>query len=550
MSSFTDEDVQQLSRVGNEAHNAVYMARFTPREYQIPNGSDTVKLKEFIRMKYVDRRWYGDATVSTTDSNSTTFSNFQSKPSNPTAAIAPPAVAKKSASLNSKTAAEIAASMDLLSLADPITPPKHPAEKVFSRSASLALPPNASQDPFSSQVPAATGQQPTAPSNFDPFNSGPAPNVGGSPFDPFGSSAAHSNSIQSTSNGSFDPFGDATSKASAGAFPAFGNYNNGTGYNAFSSPHTNPAVNPAFYQGGGAAPMQPLPFIKIAPPQPAAPAVAAVAAQADSDSKAIAAAAVTGSAASAQPKNFSAFDDLLDAETAANPFANPSNFGTGNSKPAHNQNQAQAQAHAHQNPHHPNPAQLQGHPSQPHPNAPQPHGQHPHHHPQAYGPYSAQPGYAPYPAAYGGYPNPGYGYPAPYPPGPQAAYPPQAPYGYGATPPDQHPHGNYPAAPQQHAPGHYGYGGAPPPHLAAPAPAPSAATVAPDPFEHMSGLAWSALGSKAPPSSAPLSSAPSTGVSNPQPRSVAPAPAPVPAPAPALQSQSQPAASVNPFDMF
>eukprot|EP01036_Dinobryon_divergens_P023623 gene23623-31989_t len=549
MSSFTDEDVQQLSRVGNEAHNAVYMARFTPREFQIPNGSDIVKLKDFIRMKYVDRRWYGESTVSTTESNSTTFSNFQPKPTSQASAIAPPAVAKKSASLNSKSAAEIAASMDLLSLSDPITPPKHPADKVFSRSASLALPSqNASQDPFSSQLTATHGQ-PTATHNFDPFQSDPVANVAESAFDPFGSNGTHPNNSQSSSNGSFDPFGDANAKAS-GTFQAFGNYNNSsTGYNAFTSPHPNPS-NAAFYQGGAVS-MQPLPYIKIAPPQPAAPVAVAVPAPAESDSKAIAAAAVTGSAASTQPKNFSAFDDLLEAETAANPFANPSNFGAGN--PPNHPNQPQAQAHP--NPHHPNPTQLQGHPNHPHPNAPQAHGQYPHQHPQAYGhppqpyPAQAQPGYGQYPQAYGGYPNPGYGYPPPYPQGPQGAYPPQAPYGYGppsGMPPDSH--GNYPVNPQQ--PGPYGYGGPqPPPHLAAAPPAaPPAAPAAPDPFEQMSGMAWSALGSKVP-SSAPLPPSSSTAASAPS-SGVIPRSSVSPVPAPQPQPQPQPAASVNPFDMF
>ena len=214
MSSFTDEDVQQLSRVGNEAHNAVYMARFTPREFQIPNGSDIVKLKEFIRMKYVDRRWYGDPTA--IENNSRAFSsNFQ----------------------------PYAAAIDLAKY--PIAPPKHPVEKVASRSsASLALPSqNAYQDPFSGLV---YGQTTATPTYFDPFKSDPVPSAADSAFNPFGSNVAQPNSSQSSSNGSFDPFGDASAKA-AGAFQAFnnGNYNNSNaGFNAFTSPHPNPSANP------------------------------------------------------------------------------------------------------------------------------------------------------------------------------------------------------------------------------------------------------------------------------------------------------------------
>ena len=81
INSFTEEDVQQLSREGNDAHIAIYMARFTLGEYPIPNGLDPAKLKVFIRMKYINRRLYGEESVHvrTAESNPSTVTNFQSK---------------------------------------------------------------------------------------------------------------------------------------------------------------------------------------------------------------------------------------------------------------------------------------------------------------------------------------------------------------------------------------------------------------------------------------------------------------------------------------
>ena len=213
MSSFTEEDVQQLSRVGNEANNAVYMARFTPgAEFQskIPDGSDIAKLKEFIRMKYVNRRWYGDPT----ESNTRTLNSLQPKATHQGFATAYSAV-------------------NLLQY--PISPPKHPADKVISRSASLALPSqNACQDPFTNEILVAHGQT-SASRNFDPFKSDPVPNVGDSAFDSIGTYVGHPTSSQSSSNGSFDPFGDANVKAS-GTFQAFDSCNTFSAY-----PHPNPS---------------------------------------------------------------------------------------------------------------------------------------------------------------------------------------------------------------------------------------------------------------------------------------------------------------------
>lgn len=61
MSVFTEEDVQSLASEGNVSFNAKYMANYNTHD-QLPNGSDVAKLKEFIRAKYLDKKWCNDGT--------------------------------------------------------------------------------------------------------------------------------------------------------------------------------------------------------------------------------------------------------------------------------------------------------------------------------------------------------------------------------------------------------------------------------------------------------------------------------------------------------
>jgi hypothetical protein len=60
MSVFSQEDVDALASMGNEKFNSIYLANLNPRDYTVPNGNDLNKLKDFIRLKYVERRWHRD----------------------------------------------------------------------------------------------------------------------------------------------------------------------------------------------------------------------------------------------------------------------------------------------------------------------------------------------------------------------------------------------------------------------------------------------------------------------------------------------------------
>lgn len=61
MSKFTEEDWAGLAGVGNEVFNSAYLARLNPRDHPTPNGSTEInKLKDFIRQKYIDKKWHAD----------------------------------------------------------------------------------------------------------------------------------------------------------------------------------------------------------------------------------------------------------------------------------------------------------------------------------------------------------------------------------------------------------------------------------------------------------------------------------------------------------
>jgi hypothetical protein len=74
MSVFTAEDVSDVAATGNAAHNALYLARFG--NAMSPNGSDVSKLREFIKNKYVDRKWF--ANGSSTSSNTSAIDRNRS----------------------------------------------------------------------------------------------------------------------------------------------------------------------------------------------------------------------------------------------------------------------------------------------------------------------------------------------------------------------------------------------------------------------------------------------------------------------------------------
>jgi hypothetical protein len=57
LSNFTEEEIANLDSMGNTKFNETYLARYdgTP-----PNSNDLPRFKEFLKQKYIDKRWYID----------------------------------------------------------------------------------------------------------------------------------------------------------------------------------------------------------------------------------------------------------------------------------------------------------------------------------------------------------------------------------------------------------------------------------------------------------------------------------------------------------
>jgi hypothetical protein len=81
MSVFTEDEVNELSKGGNDAFNKVYLAKLNTREYILPNGSDENKLKDFIKQKYVEKRWHQNNPGGVTSHTVSGGQSFQSEES-------------------------------------------------------------------------------------------------------------------------------------------------------------------------------------------------------------------------------------------------------------------------------------------------------------------------------------------------------------------------------------------------------------------------------------------------------------------------------------
>ena len=63
VSTFAQEDVDSLAEGGNEMFNSLYLARYnSSRDMPLPTSSTEIsKLRDFIRVKYSDKKWFSDS---------------------------------------------------------------------------------------------------------------------------------------------------------------------------------------------------------------------------------------------------------------------------------------------------------------------------------------------------------------------------------------------------------------------------------------------------------------------------------------------------------
>jgi hypothetical protein len=65
MSNFALAELEVLRTQGNEVCLRTWMARYNPRDFPQPGPKDTQRIKDFIRLKYRERRWYQEQTSET-----------------------------------------------------------------------------------------------------------------------------------------------------------------------------------------------------------------------------------------------------------------------------------------------------------------------------------------------------------------------------------------------------------------------------------------------------------------------------------------------------
>lgn len=58
MAKFENAEIEALKVGGNEVAKRIWMARWTPSDFPIPDDSDPAKLREFLRLKYKEKRWW------------------------------------------------------------------------------------------------------------------------------------------------------------------------------------------------------------------------------------------------------------------------------------------------------------------------------------------------------------------------------------------------------------------------------------------------------------------------------------------------------------
>ena len=453
VSAFTQEDVDALEAGGNASFNSVFLARYnSARDIQLPtNASDISKLRDFIRMKYSDKKWHTDSIDCVGSSRRESGGNaFDGGSFTDSPAVQSSAASRRASVQETGRAAGVS------------------KEKDSNRRASISIAPLS-----------APKQVAQAGDLLDLMNSSPSvPQSNGfAAFSSTGTSNAPQpvtfNAFDSTSPASFDPFSNSVSSVAAPFDPFSG-------------------TNSSFSQSVSAPPqILQVPFLQVTPPKEPEPAPVAL----------------PESTAQNVRRSFSAFDEIAPVAptVSGNPFDAPS---PNTSAPIIHQQQygqlPQAIPGPFGYPPHTGfiPSQA-GYPGMP------PQQGYPYSAPTTstgypYGPPQAS--YAPQHVPPHGHPNP-YGYPnlsASPPPPPQQQQPNIAVHGQVIQ------SGNpFSSAPQTSSGSYYpqqqqaqlqlisGH-----PHAASTTPAAPTAPVAPDPFAAMGGTAWSSVGGKPKPSQA------------------------------------------------
>ncbi|KAN0037243.1 hypothetical protein ACTFIV_002579 [Dictyostelium citrinum] len=54
---FTQQDIERLEKVGNKMADEIWLSKWSQKQYPIPFPSDEKKVRDFIKMKYIEKKW-------------------------------------------------------------------------------------------------------------------------------------------------------------------------------------------------------------------------------------------------------------------------------------------------------------------------------------------------------------------------------------------------------------------------------------------------------------------------------------------------------------
>jgi hypothetical protein len=80
MSNFSQAELDLLKTQGNEACQRTWMARYNPRDFPQPSPKETQRIKDFIRLKYRERRWYQDVQAEASATQQTSVESREAAP--------------------------------------------------------------------------------------------------------------------------------------------------------------------------------------------------------------------------------------------------------------------------------------------------------------------------------------------------------------------------------------------------------------------------------------------------------------------------------------
>jgi len=74
IATFTHEDVEKLKKGGNQICNKKYLAKYKSTDsFKLPNENEIDKIQQYIKLKYVDKKWFHDTDGDEEDSENGTI---------------------------------------------------------------------------------------------------------------------------------------------------------------------------------------------------------------------------------------------------------------------------------------------------------------------------------------------------------------------------------------------------------------------------------------------------------------------------------------------